>query len=72
MKLRDYIESLTTDEREAYARKCGTTPDYMRIHILTARKEPRKPLREALARESDGNVSLLEVLQHFGMASEAA
>ncbi|WP_020209011.1 hypothetical protein [Gilvimarinus chinensis] len=71
MKLRDYIKSLSEDERDDYARRCGTTPAYLQIHILPARKEPRKPLREALARESDGKVSLLEVLEHFGMAQAA-
>lgn len=67
MKLADYIRSLTTAERDDYARRCGTTPGYLNIHILHSRKEPRRALREALARESSGNVSMPEVLEHFGM-----
>ena len=72
MKLSDYIKSLSPEEREVYARRCGTTPSYLRIHILAATKEPRRALREALARESGGNVSLDEVLEHFGMTRAAA
>lgn len=72
MKLAEYIKSLSPKEREAYARRCGTTPSYLRIHILAARKEPRRPLREALARESEGNVTLEEVLEHFDMMSSSA
>ncbi len=72
MKLADYIRSLSSEEREDYARRCGTTPAYLRIHILTANKEPRKPLREALAHESNGQVSIKEVLEHFGMVGSSA
>jgi hypothetical protein len=69
MKLSDYINSLTKAEREDYARRCGTTPGYLQIHVLHARKECRRRLREALARESNSNVSISEVLEHFGMSS---
>jgi len=72
MKLSEYIKSLSPEQREEYANRCGTTPSYLRIHILAARKEPRRPLREALARESDGNVSLGEVLEHFDMIDSPA
>lgn len=72
MKLGDYIRSLPPHERDAYARRCGTTPAYLNIHILHSRKEPRRALREALARESGGAVSIQEVLEHFGMSETSA
>ncbi len=71
MRLADYIQSLSPEAREVYARRCGTTPSYLRIHIITAKKEPRRALREALARESEGKVSLEEVLEHFGMTQSS-
>jgi hypothetical protein len=71
MKLGDYIRSLSTVERDEYARRCGTTPGYLNIHILHSRKEPRRALREALARESDEKVSIAEVLEHFGMGTSS-
>ena len=67
MKLRAYLDSLTDAQFDAFAERCCTTPAYMRVHIKYGRKEPRKPLREALSRESGGAVSELEVLEHFGL-----
>lgn len=72
MKLGDYIRSLPPSKRDAYAKRCGTTPAYLNIHILHSRKEPRRALREALARESEGMVSIQEVLEHFGMSDTSA
>lgn len=67
MTLKDFITSMTVAEQDAYARKCKTTGNYLRIHILYARKECRKALREALSANSGGKVSPTEVLQHFGI-----
>lgn len=73
MKLVDYIRSIDSPREpggnplEAYASRCGVTIGYMKVHILYARKEPRFRLLRALARESEGKVSLCEVLQHFGV-----
>jgi hypothetical protein len=71
MKLGDYIKSLTDDELKAYARRCNSSAAYISGHIYYARKEPRKALREALSRESLGNVSPQEVLEHFGIGVES-
>ena len=71
MKLSDYIKSLTEDELKAYATRCESTPAYISSHVYYARKEPRKALREALSRESQGNVSQQEVLEHFGIGITA-
>ena len=67
MKLREYIRSLTVDQLSAYAESCGTTPDYMRVHLVYAKKTPRRNLLQALAFNSGGAVTELEVLQHFGL-----
>lgn len=72
MKLSDYIKSLSKDELEAYAARCSSSPAYISTHLFYARKEPRKALREALSRESQGNVSMQEVLEHFGIGAASA
>jgi len=72
MKLPEYIKSLSDDELIAYAQRCGASAKYIRSHIYYSRREPRKALREALARESQGKVSLQEVLDHFGIGSASA
>lgn len=71
MRLLDYINSLSDEELAAYSARCGTTVSYMTAHIRYARKEPRKELRAALSRESQGMVSPMEVLQHFGLLKAA-
>ena len=71
MKLADYIKSLDQEGREEYAKRCGTTLNYLNTHILHANKEPRKRLRTALAIQSGGKVSIKEVLNHFGIGSTA-
>ena len=65
MKLRDYINSLTDDQLQAYAERCSTTVNYLGTHIRYATKEPSVKLIRALARESVGNVSLADVLEHY-------
>lgn len=76
MKLTDYIRSIDQPRAaegnplEAYAVRCGVTIGYMKVHVLYARKEPRFRLLLALAKQSDGQVSLPEVLQHFGVPAE--
>jgi len=67
MKLCSYIRSLTPDQMKVYAEACNTTSAYMQIHLLHARKTPRPALLKALAFNSGGNVTELEVLQHFGL-----
>lgn len=71
MKLSEYVTSLSEAEQDSYAEACGTTGKYLRAHILYARKECRKALREKLAAKSCGKVSLTEVLQHFGIIPES-
>lgn len=67
MKLRDYIRGLTPDQLAAYAESCGTTPDYIKVHLVYANKTPRRALMMALAYNSGGSVTEIDVLQHFGL-----
>ena len=75
MKLADYIRKLdrakeAVNPLQVYSDRCGITIGYMRAHVLHARKDPRFRLLLALARESDGAVSLYEVLEHFGVSPD--
>lgn len=67
MKFREYIQQLSPDELEIYAKNAGTTVSYIKTHLYYGYKEPRKSLRKALAVASHGKVSEVEVLQHFGL-----
>lgn len=67
MKLRDYIHHLDSDAQRDYAARCGIAVSYLRLHIKYASKDPSVSLIKSLARESEGAVSLREVLEHFGV-----
>lgn len=67
MKLRDYITRLDPEALNAYATRCGIAVSYLRLHVKYASKDPSVSLIKALARESEGFVPLVEVLEHFGV-----
>lgn len=67
MKLRDYISGMSPNDLAAYARRCGISISYLRLHVKYASKDPSVSLIKCLARESQGFVSLAEVLEHFGI-----
>lgn len=67
MKLRDYINGLDSDAITAYAGRCHIAVSYLRLHVKYASKDPSVSLIKSLARESEGLVSLAEVLEHFGV-----
>lgn len=67
MKLRNYIDCLDPDARIAYAERCQIALSYLRLHVKYATKDPSVSLIKSLARESEGNVSLAEVLEHFNI-----
>ncbi len=71
MKLRDYITDLDLRGLEAYATRCRIAVSYLRLHVKYASKDPSVSLIKALARESEGRVSLSEVLEHFGVTETA-
>jgi hypothetical protein len=65
MKLRDYINQLDSEKLTAYAGRCRIAVSYLRLHVKYASKDPSVSLIKSLARESEGCVSLAEVLVHF-------
>lgn len=67
MKLRDYINQLEPDEFASYAKRCRIAESYLRLHVKYASKDPSVSLIKSLNRESEGCVSLSEVLEHFGI-----
>lgn len=71
MNLRDYINELDSEELSDYAERCRIAVSYLRLHIKYASKDPSVSLIKSLARESKGNVSLFEVLEHFGVIESA-
>ncbi|MBV7569661.1 hypothetical protein [Pseudomonas sp. PDM27] len=71
MMLREYINSLDSMELAAYAVRCRIAVSYLRLHIKYASKDPSVSLIKSLAIESEGSVSLAEVLEHFGITESA-
>ncbi|WP_397452508.1 hypothetical protein [Pseudomonas sp. NA-150] len=71
MKLRDYIDTLDSKGLTAYAGRCGIALSYLRLHVKYASKDPSVSLLRSLTRESEGRVSLGEVLEHFGITESA-
>jgi len=67
MKLRDYITRLDPEALKSYAERCAIAVSYLRLHVKYASKDPSVSLIKSLARESEGQVSLAEVLEHFGV-----
>lgn len=67
MKLRDYICRLNAEQLNAYADRCCIAVSYLRLHVKYASKDPSVSLIKSLTKESEGNVSLAEVLEHFGI-----
>jgi len=68
MKMRDYIDGQSASGCLGnYAERCGIAINYLRLHLKYARKNPSVELIKALARESGGKVSLIEVLDHYGI-----
>ncbi len=71
MKLRDYINYLDSEGLHRYALRCGIATSYLRFHVKYASKDPSVSLIRSLAKESEGMVSIGEVLTHFGIIDVA-
>ncbi len=69
MEFRTFVLELTDDELEEYANNSGTTVGYLKTHLLYGYKEPRRALRKALVKNSNGKVSELELMRHFASYS---
>lgn len=72
MKLREYINQLDSGALKGYAERCGIAVSYLRLHVKYASKDPSVSLIKSLSRESDGYVSLTDVLEHFGITETSA
>ena len=72
MKLREYINQMNYEALVAYAGRCKIAVSYLRLHVKYASKDPSVSLIKALARESQGLVSIYEVLEHFGVTETDA
>ncbi|OPB02411.1 hypothetical protein BFW89_15365 [Pseudomonas synxantha] len=72
MQLRHYISNLEPGALSDYAVRCGIAVSYLRLHVKYASKDPSVSLIKALAQESQGSVSLAEVLEHFGITEATA
>lgn len=70
MNLRDYIEQLDAMSLDCYAKRCQIAVSYLRLHVKYASKDPSVSLIKSLARESEGKVSLAEVLEHFRITED--
>ncbi len=67
MDLRAYISQMGPSDLASYADRCGISQSYLRMHVKYASKDPSVSLIKSLARQSQGQVSLAEVLVHFGI-----
>jgi len=72
MKLREYINRLDSEGLKAYAERCRIAVSYLRLHVKYASKDPSVSLIKSLTRESEGCVSLAEVLEHFDITENTS
>jgi hypothetical protein len=66
---------LTAEERARFASAAGTSPEYIRCHLigpLRRRKTPRRELLDGLVRAAEGRFTREQLLGWFFPASEAA
>ncbi len=65
MDFKQYFYGLTPLERDAYARRAGTTARYIQCHLIGKAKIPRPRLMGELAAASGKHVTLEELLLYF-------
>lgn len=67
MDLRTYFRSLDVDQQEAFARRAGTTANYIRVHLACdpPRRVPRQRLLEGLAIASEGALTVPSLVAYF-------
>lgn len=70
MQLREYLKNLDETGLVAFAARAGTSVKYLRKHVIGGSRGASLKFMRALARASEGDVSLLEVLQHYGVSKE--
>ena len=65
MRFPDFFRGLSDQQRERYADRAGTTVEYIRVHLIRAKRIPRPDLMDSLVQASAGAVSRKELLDHF-------
>lgn len=70
MQLREYLKGLDENGLEAFANRAGTSIKYLRAHVIGGSRGASLKFMRALAHASESNVSLLEVLQHYGVSKK--
>jgi len=68
MRFDKFYKAMTTLEREAYAKRVGTSRKYFDNHLIvkpSRRVTPRRDRLLTLAKESDGKCSLIDVIEYF-------
>lgn len=66
MRLDDYYKSLSIPERDAFAKRIGTSANYLNNHYFRAQKKmPRQARLREIALATGGAVSFAEVVEHF-------
>ena len=61
MNLTDYLESLNVAGRREFARRCGTSLEYLR-QVASGLRKPKAQLAVTVSRESGGRVSVESLL----------
>ena len=71
MDFADFYRALSREERKQFADRAATSPEYIEIHLLPRKKNPRKETMKSLAEASEGAVSYEDVVRYFFLASAA-
>lgn len=71
MNFGTWYRSLTREEREQFALRASTSREYIEIHLLPRRKNPRKDTMERLAKASLGEITFHQVVEYFLMSDAA-
>ena len=70
MQLRNYLKDLDEAGFEAFAKRADTSTKYLKVHVIGGSRGASLKFMRALARASEGNVSFLEVLEHYGVSKK--
>lgn len=65
MTFKEFWDQLTDEQKEAYAAQAGTTANYIRQHLVPARRVPRREFMARMVEATEGQVSQREMLDHF-------
>jgi len=62
---RDYFLSLSKKEQQAFADTAGTTTNYIRTHLITRYKVPRRELMSRLSAATNGHIDVTAMTNFF-------